>query len=98
MVICSSCNKQIRKEKNNIALQINPYPCERGFGWCKKCFGDEKSKNFKKRIGLIGQIFFETIFIIIKSYLSEENKKRWNTLTYEQKCYVVAKMIEKKIF
>ena len=65
-----------------------------GYGMCEDCGGNPRARSFKKRIGWAGRVFFEARFGAVRDALSEKNKKKWDKLNYNQKCYFITKMIE----
>lgn len=93
MVFCSCCGAFIPQGED----VAEPGSCDIGVGHCKNCFGDPKAEDFKKQIGWAMQVFCEARFPLIRKNLKPENKIKWDGLTYEKKCHVVQKLVEKGI-
>ena len=63
--------------------------------YCEGCMGNPRARNFKKRIGWAGQMFFEARFDIIRKSLKPENQAKWDSFNYERKCNIIGKAIER---
>jgi hypothetical protein len=96
ILTCSCCGRGLRDnaEENSDFGQV-PYPHDTGFGTCIDCGGDKKSKDFKQRLGWAGRTFFEARFDAARNALKDDQKTRWDSLSYERKVAFIAKMIEK---
>lgn len=82
---CSSCGKLFKTDET-----------ETEGVYCKDCNGYPTSRKIKRRIGKNGQMFFEARFDIVRDRLGkEENKKKWDKMSYEEKCVMITKLIQK---
>lgn len=63
--------------------------------YCKQCMGDPEAKRFKAQIGWAGRMFYEARFDIIRKKLKPENQAKWDKLSYERKCSIIGKAIQK---
>ena len=92
---CSCCGHGLEDTpEENVAYGEVPYPYDNGYGMCKSCGGDKDSDDFKTFIGFQGQVFFESRFDVIRKALNEENQKKFDELTYDQKCHIIMKALE----
>ena len=93
-VECSCCGKSIpNTKKHNVAHGTGK--CDKGFGHCRECFGDPKADSFKKQLGWGMQMFYEARFDTVRKALSPENVEKWDKLSYEKKCLMIAGLVEK---
>ncbi len=74
--------------------EISVDNCEEDY-YCTKCMGDSESKSVKKRLGWAGRMFFEARFPIIRKQLNDTQKAKWDSFSYEKKCGVIGRAIEK---
>ena len=63
--------------------------------YCTSCMGSPRAKTFKGSIGWAGRTFFEARFPIVRNALSEDKRVKWDSWSYERKCLLIGRLIEK---
>jgi len=90
---CGCCGKYylgfIPKDKDGVQTYDN------GVGMCPDCGGDPKAKTVKKRMGWAACTFYEARFDLLRNALGKEAKAKFDGLSYQKKCFVIQRMLEK---
>lgn len=107
-VSCSCCDEMIAAHdaKENVAVLVEPYPCDEGFGWCKDCFGDDAAlkpgskeplteAQVRKALGWAGEAFYDARVEVLNKKLNPKNLERFQAMSYARKVIVIAGLIEK---
>lgn len=98
ILICSCCGKDVpNDEEHNASFGIVPYPHDNGCGICIECGGDKNTTDIKKYLGWAMRTFCEARFDTVRNNLGEKNQKRWDSISYEEKCAFIVRLIEKGI-
>lgn len=82
---CGCCSNMVQ-----VSVDVNDEDV-----YCKDCMGNPEAKRFRKRIGWAGRMFYEARFPVIRKNLKPENKAKWDSFSYERKCTIIGKAIEK---
>lgn len=99
MLTCSCCGSGVTCDDNVVKDQV-PYPFDEGYGLCIECGGDDKADTstldgFKRALGWQKCMFYEARFSVVRDALNEQNKQKWDKLSYAKKCHIVHDFVEK---
>ena len=93
---CGCCGNAIRNlPDQNAHYSREPYPDDAGYGMCLECGGDPASDDVKKRMGWTMVMFCEARFEVIRKALNDSNKAKWDASSFEKKCALVVRLVEK---
>lgn len=93
-VICSCCGATTSARENVWRHEV-PYPGDLGFGLCLDCGGDPDAKDPRKRLGRTIAIFVDARVPLVALLLSEENRRHFLSLPYEEQAGFVFRCVEK---
>jgi hypothetical protein len=93
-VVCSCCARAIAQAENIWRHEV-PYPGDFGTGLCLECGGDPDAKDPRKRLGHAVCTFVDARIPLVALLLSEENRKHFLSLPYEEQAGFVFRCVEK---
>jgi len=65
--------------------------------YCPECGGDPGADNIRDQLGWAYCTFMETRFPVVREGLSNESRKKWDSLSFAAKCVIVEKLIKRGV-
>lgn len=105
VLACSCCGRGLfNTPEHNASFGKEPYPHDEGVGLCIECGGDKSvteeeaaasEEAFRRQIGKAAQMFFDTRVRVLKTKLGEENRRKFEGMSYRQQVSTISRLVQK---
>lgn len=97
-IVCSCCGDGIEDNATeNVWHGHSPYPGDHGTGLCRGCGGDPDATEARARLGFALCTFVDARVPFLARRLSEENRKRFLALPYEEQANAVVRLVARGV-